>query len=395
MNPKKFPNHLFTKLTFLIVLIISTSPLHAQNAAVSTSKYSVREDTDQDGVKNRKDKCPETPKGVAVDYKGCPLDTDKDGVVDYLDKCPTVPGTKAMNGCQDKDKDGVADNEDLCPDIPGLARFKGCPDSDGDGIDDAHDKCPNIKGLDMFQGCPDTDGDGVEDTKDKCPGTQPGIKVDDKGCPSDADGDGVIDSEDKCPDTQKGIKVDEKGCPSDADGDGVIDSEDKCPNTKAGIKVDEKGCPADTDGDGVIDSEDRCPTVKGDPNNNGCPEVKKDVAKRLDFAARGINFETGNATLKPSSYPMLDEVVAILKEYVDYDLKMGGHTDDVGTAESNQILSQNRVNAVKTYLVSKGVSDSRIAATGFGESMPIADNKTAKGKGQNRRVELQLVLRPQ
>jgi Outer membrane protein and related peptidoglycan-associated (lipo)proteins len=392
MNASKITKHLIACLLYLLVPLISLSPLYAQK---SVAKYTVREDEDQDGVKTRKDKCPGTPAGVAVDAVGCPLDTDKDGVPDYLDKCPTVPGSKAMNGCQDRDKDGVADNEDLCPDVPGLARFKGCPDSDGDGIEDSKDKCPNVKGLDIFQGCPDTDGDGVEDSKDKCPNTKQGIKVDDKGCPADEDGDGVIDSEDKCPGTKAGIKVDEKGCPADADGDGVIDSEDKCPGTKPGIKVDEKGCPADTDGDGVIDSEDKCPTVKGDPDNNGCPVVKKDVAKRLEFAARGINFETGNATLKPTSYPMLDEVVSILKEYVDYDLKMGGHTDDVGNDASNLTLSQNRVNSVKTYLVSKGVSESRITATGYGETMPIADNKTARGKEQNRRVELQLVLRPQ
>lgn len=366
MNPEKITKHLFTKFIFSIFLVISLSPLYGQkNPTVSTSKYSVREDADGDGVKNRKDKCPETPKGVSVDAKGCPLDTDKDGIVDYLDKCPSVPGSVGMNGCQDKDKDGVADNDDVCPDVPGVARFKGCPDSDGDGIEDSKDKCPNSKGLDMFQGCPDTDGDGVEDTKDKCP------------------------------DTQKGIKVDENGCSADSDKDGVIDSEDKCPDTKAGIKVDDKGCPADTDGDGVIDSEDKCPAVIGDANNNGCPEVKKDVTKRLNFAARGINFETGNATLKPASYPMLDEVVSILNEYVDYDLKMGGHTDDVGNDASNLTLSQNRVDAVKTYLVSKGVSESRIVATGYGETMPVADNKTAKGKEQNRRVELALVLRSQ
>ncbi len=302
---------------------------------------------------------------MVVDAKGCPLDTDKDGVVDYLDKCPDVPGSADMNGCQDKDKDGVADNDDVCPDIPGSARFKGCPDSDDDGIEDSKDKCPNVKGPDMFQGCPDTDGDGVEDTKDKCA------------------------------DTPKGVKVDENGCSADNDKDGVIDSEDKCPDTKAGIKVDEKGCPADTDGDGVIDSDDKCPTVMGDANNNGCPAVKKDVAKRLQFAARGINFETGLATIKPASYPMLDEVVSILNEYVDYDLKMGGHTDNVGNDASNLSLSQSRVDAVKTYLVSKGVSESRILATGYGETMPVADNKTAKGKEQNRRVELSLVLRSQ
>ncbi len=367
MNPQTITKRYFFKLIILTALLLPLSYVHAQSdvAVAPTSKFTVREDNDGDGVKNRKDNCPETPKGVAVDAKGCPLDTDKDGVVDYLDKCPLVPGSADMNGCQDKDKDGVADNDDRCPDVPGLARFKGCPDSDGDGIEDAKDKCPNEKGTDVFQGCPDTDGDGVEDTKDKCPATP------------------------------QGVKVDANGCSADSDKDGVIDSDDKCPDTRAGVKVDDKGCPLDTDGDGVIDTDDKCPAVMGDANNNGCPVVKPDVAKRLQFAARGINFETGNATIKPASYPMLDEIVSIINEYADYDLKMGGHTDNVGNDANNLKLSQSRVDAVKTYLVSKGVSESRITATGYGATMPIADNKTAKGKEQNRRVELQLVLRSQ
>lgn len=320
-------------------------------------------DADGDGVKDRKDECPATPKGVKVDAKGCPLDTDRDGVVDYLDKCPETPGDAGMNGCQDKDKDGVSDNEDHCPDVPGIGRFKGCPDSDNDGVEDSKDKCPNQKGLDRFSGCPDTDGDGVEDSKDKCN------------------------------DTPKGIKVDGSGCSADSDRDGVIDAEDKCPDTKMGIKVDAKGCAADTDGDGTIDSEDKCPSVSGDPANKGCPVMKADVKKRLQFAARGINFETGKTTLTTASYPMLDEVVSILKEYVDYNLKMGGHTDAIGNNASNLTLSQGRIDVVKAYLISKGVTDTRIVATGFGEIRPVSSNASAVGRAKNRRVELELFLK--
>lgn len=352
-------NHITMSIKFknLFLAVCLISAFSTSNAQVS------RNDTDGDGIKDRKDECPDTPAGVIVDSKGCPVDTDRDGVVDYLDKCPSTPGDAGMNGCQDKDKDGVSDNEDTCPDVPGIARFIGCPDSDGDGVEDSKDKCPNQKGLDMFQGCPDTDGDGVEDTKDKCQ------------------------------DTPKGIKVDANGCSADADKDGVIDSDDKCPNTKSGIKVDAKGCPADTDGDGVIDSEDKCPSVSGDATNKGCPIVKVDVKKRLQFAARGINFETGKAILTTSSYPMLDEVVSILNEYDDYNLIIGGHTDAVGNDESNFKLSQERVNSVKAYLISKGVTESRIVATGFGETKPISSNTTTIGKAKNRRVELELFLK--
>jgi outer membrane protein OmpA-like peptidoglycan-associated protein len=354
-------NKKLIQLLTVMFLVTVTSTLYAQNNPPTPSKFDMKKDGDGDGVKNKRDKCPSTPPGVFVDGTGCPLDTDKDGVADYLDKCPSIPGSAAMNGCQDKDKDGVSDIDDSCPNVPGLARFKGCPDSDGDGVEDSKDKCPNAKGLDIFQGCPDTDGDGVEDANDKCP------------------------------DTQKGIKVDATGCSADTDRDGVIDADDKCPDTQTGIKVDEKGCPADTDGDGVLDADDKCPGVIGDASNNGCPVVKKEAPKRLKFATRRINFETGNALVKVSSYPMLDEVANILNEYPDYNLRIGGHTDAVEKTAAT--LSQSRVDAVKSYLLSKGVAESRIVSTGYGKTRPLISNANAAGRGQNRRVELELYLR--
>ena len=334
-------------------------------ADAGTNMNAFSNDADGDGVKDKRDDCPDTPEGVAVDENGCPVDADNDKIADYLDKCAMVPGLAKLNGCPDQDKDDIADKDDACPEVPGLARFQGCPDSDsdGDGIQDAMDKCPNMKGLDMFKGCPDTDNDGVDDANDKCPGTEAGIKVDALGCSADADRDGIIDSDDKCPDTPKGIKV------------------------------DMKGCPADTDGDGVIDTNDKCPTTKGEGSTNGCPVIKEDVKKRLNFAARGIQFESGKATLKTTSNSMLDEVVSILKEYTDYNLIISGHTDNVGGDDMNMILSQERVDAVKAYLLGKGVTPTRLTATGFGETKPISTNDTGVGRSQNRRVELELVIR--
>jgi OmpA-OmpF porin, OOP family len=145
-----------------------------------------KKDSDGDGVPDRLDKCPDTPKGVPVDADGCPLDTDKDGVLDYQDECPTVPGLKEFKGCPDTDKDGIQDKEDDCPDVFGLAAFKGCPDTDGDGVPDKDDRCPN---------------------------TPKGYKVDRFGCPVDTDRDGIPDSEDDCPD--KAGVAELKGCPFD------------------------------------------------------------------------------------------------------------------------------------------------------------------------------------
>ncbi len=118
-------------------------------------------DSDGDGVKDRRDKCPDTPRGAVVDAMGCPLDGDKDGVPDGLDKCPDTPKGAQVDAT-------------------------GCPK--------------------------DSDGDGVPDGLDKCPDTPKGAQVDAAGCPKDSDGDGVPDGTDKCPDTPKGKKVDEKGC---------------------------------------------------------------------------------------------------------------------------------------------------------------------------------------
>jgi OmpA-OmpF porin, OOP family len=149
-------------------------------------------DTDGDGVPDRRDTCPDTPRGAKVDANGCPLDSDGDKVFDGLDQCE---GT--TKGC--------------------TVDAKGCPG--------------------------DADGDGVCDGMDTCPDTPKGATVDAKGCPSDADGDGVFDGLDKCANTPKGATIDATGCPKDSDGDGVFDGLDKCPDTSPGLKVDATGCP--------------------------------------------------------------------------------------------------------------------------------------------------------
>ncbi len=120
-------------------------------------------DMDGDGVPDRLDKCPGTPAGVKVDANGCPLDTDGDGIPDYLDKCPDVKGIAAFNGCPEKttdadsDGDGVPDRLDKCPNTPNGVKVdeKGCPlDRDGDGVPDYKDKCPDVKGIPENDGCP-------------------------------------------------------------------------------------------------------------------------------------------------------------------------------------------------------------------------------------------------
>jgi outer membrane protein OmpA-like peptidoglycan-associated protein len=260
-------------------------------------------------------------------------------------------------GGKDTDGDGIFDKDDACPEEPGLKEFQGCPDTDGDGIADKDDACPNEAGTKELNGCPDTDGDGIIDSEDACP-TEPGTKI-------------------------------MKGCP-DADGDGVADKDDECP-TVAGPK-ENKGCPwPDTDGDGVADKDDACPTVPGTVANNGCPEVSDDDIKKLNEYAKTILFNSGKSSFQKQTFPVLQAITAILKEYPSANFSIEGHTDSDGAEAMNQKLSEDRAAAVKNYLVENGIDASRLTSKGFGESMPIDTNKTAKGKANNRRVEVKLV----
>ncbi len=257
-------------------------------------------------------------------------DTDGDGIYDKDDACPEVAGLKQFNGCPDTDGDGIEDSKDSCPDVAGPAEFNGCPDTDGDGIVDKDDACPEVKGLKEFAGCPDTDGDGTQDKNDKC--------------------------------------IDVKGPKENA------------------------GCPwPDRDGDKVLDKDDKCPDVAGTVANNGCPEVTEEAIKKLNDYAKTILFDTGKASFKQQTYPVLQAITAILKEYPNSNFSIEGHTDSDGTDAANQKLSEDRAAAVKNYIIENGIASSRLASAGFGESKPIDSNKTKAGKANNRRVEVKLV----
>lgn len=275
-----------------------STPNFAGTAALTWRFGNIVKDADEDGVKDNKDQCANTPKGAVVDTLGCPVDSDKDGVFDGFDKCDKTPEGAKVNslGCpMDGDKDGVFDGIDQCPDSkPGVnIGVNGCEvDFDKDGVGDSNDKCPNTKpGVKVDSvGCAiDSDKDGVTDDVDQCADTPAGFPVDSVGCPIDSDKDGVVDPLDKCLNTPAGLAVDSLGCPIDSDKDGVADAFDKCPNTKPGAEVNAEGCEGDFDSDGIADAVDQCPnTKKGTPvDSTGCPaDTDKDgVFDYLDKCA--------------------------------------------------------------------------------------------------------------
>ncbi len=305
---------------------------------------------------------------------------------------------------RDKDKDGVSDKYELRRDTLAGTEFdtEGCSkDSDGDGVPDCIDKCPDTpmeaRGLVDSDGCPlDSDGDGVPDYLDQCPLTPKEAYgfVDSVGCVMDSDNDNVPDYLDKCPDTPAEAlgTVDSTGCPRDTDGDGVPNYLDKCPDTpkEAWGTVDATGCPMDSDGDGVPDYLDKCPDVPGEKSNNGCPKVKAEVKKIFKKALTGIQFETGMAVIKNSSNSILNEIAKVMKENPSYKLNISGHTDSTGNPEKNLKLSKDRAMAVEKYLQSCGVEASRIHSEGYGDTKPVASNKTTQGRAKNRRVEFEV-----
>ncbi len=259
-------------------------------------------------------------------------------------------------GGKDTDGDGIYDREDACPEVFGLKQYKGCPDTDGDGIVDASDACPEVAGTVAMNGCPDTDGDGIADKDDSCPEVA-------------------------------GLKA-LKGCP-DTDGDGIADAADKCPNLKG--PKENAGCPwADTDGDSVLDKDDKCPTVKGTVANNGCPEVSEEAVNKLNEYAKTILFNSGKSSFQKQTLPVLVSITSILKEYPTAKFSLEGHTDNTGKPSENLVLSKERAAAVKNYLIANGIAADRLTSEGFGDTRPIDSNKTAKGKTNNRRVEVKL-----
>ncbi len=184
---------------------------------------------------------------------------------------------------------------------------------------------------------------------------------------------------------------DDDGCPDyDNDKDGIGDAADQCPNEPEDKDnfEDEDGCPdPDNDNDGILDVDDDCPN---DPTNkcgvqiNPCEIV----------ITEKIFFEYDRDVIKPESYGIIDAVTSVLlsRDWIE-EVQVEGHTDSDGPDDYNLDLSQRRAEAVMRYMTDKGVPPGRLTAKGYGETKPIATNKTKGGRAKNRRVQF-IITKP-
>jgi len=124
------------------------------------------------------------------------------------------------------------------------------------------------------------------------------------------------------------------------------------------------------------------------------PAPKEETGLLKDLDAKGmidiygINFDIGKSTVKPESFPVIDQVVSYLKDHPNVRIEIEGHTDNTGNADANMVLSGKRAESIKAEIVKKGIDPGRLETMGFGATKPIADNKTAAGRTQNRRVTI-------
>jgi outer membrane protein OmpA-like peptidoglycan-associated protein len=332
---------------------------------------------------------------------------------------------KSKQGTDDPGDDINLTNFGLSVGLSYMLGSKAIPDSDGDGVLENRDRCPDTPAGAQVDGtgCPsDSDGDGVPDGVDRCANTAPGASVNATGCTQDSDGDNIADGLDRCPDTEAGVLVDPSGCPKDSDGDSIPDGLDRCSETPRGATVDALGCPGDEDGDGVLDGLDRCPRTPAGAaiNATGCPTAaapqraappraaprpsrapadatpapqpgERAPAARAQLVAGvipGVGFAARTARLRPESFVALDSIAEILKADTTLRVEIGAHTEYSGTPSQDQHLTNLQADAVRTYLVTKGVNFQQVQARGYGGTYPLTPDNTPRGRLANRRVEI-------
>ncbi|HUH01199.1 MAG TPA: OmpA family protein [Kofleriaceae bacterium] len=439
-------------------------------------------DSDNDGIRNDKDRCPLEPEDFDgfQDGDGCPdPDNDGDRRLDAEDKCPNEPedidGFEDDDGCPDPDNDGdgIPDGEDRCPNDAEDGKEPnpkdGCPltaiDSDDDGVKDAFDHCPmdpeDRDGFEDWDGCPDPDNDqdGVLDEVDQCPlcigtGTEDGCPVlgsgvDPRIARIDGDklqlgapvtfgrreslsepGGKLIDAAaavmKAAPEvTQWAVVVAVKKTGSERAGQAKADKRAQAIKDRlVGAGVDEGTfsvlAAVSTDDQISIVARERqeieasgefvCPAhllvtpreapatptpvdtgAGATPAEGGSaaaadPTTVPDSFGLLTGAVE-IEFKAGTTTLIKGS-EILDELAELLEQSSFVVVEIGAHTDSKPGEKKARELTEKQAAVLVQYLTDKGVDPSQVKGVGYGMDEPRAPNKTSRGRGENRRVEL-------
>lgn len=290
--------------------------------------------------------------GLTVVGESGSADPDGDGLTNNEEK---QLGTDKKN--PDTDGDGLTDGDEV-------KKYNTDPlkaDSDGDGLSDGaevniHRTNPNVA---------DTDGDGLSDGDEVSKYKTDPLKA-------DTDGDGLSDG-----DEVNVHKTDPRK--ADTDGDGLSDGDEVVKHKTDPLK-------ADTDGGTVSDGvEVARGTSPLNPSDDVKEEIKVEVGKAIVLS--GIVFETGKSVISPESETILEKAYNTLFQNPEVEVEIHGYTDNTGSRSTNMRLSQARADAVKEWLVGRGISGSRIATKGFGPDNPVAPNTTTDGRQQNRRIE--------
>ncbi len=258
----------------------------------------------------------------------------------------------------DSDSDGLTDGDEVIKFKTNPSRF----DSDGDNLSDGDE----LQKLNSDPTRVDTDGDGLTDGDEIVRLKTDPLKV-------DTDGDGLSDW-----DEVKSYRTDPAN--PDSDGDGIIDGEEVSKYRTNPLKVD-------SDAGGLIDGAE---IIRGTNPLNPLDDVVKEtivLERGKTVILQGINFASGSATLTRDSQDMLESAFAALVTNPSIRVEIAGYTDNVGSRAANERLSQRRAEAVKTWMVARGISASRLTVRGYGMRNPIDTNLTPDGRARNRRIE--------
>ncbi len=292
--------------------------------------------------------------GITLYGESPNADPDADGLTNAEEK---QLGTNSK--VADSDGDGLKDGEEVL-------KYKTAPlkaDSDGDGLKDGEEVLTDKTDPNKA----DTDGDGLNDGEEISKYRTDPLKA-------DTDGDGLKDGEEV-------MKYKTDPLKADTDGDGLKDGEEV-------MKYKTDPLKPDTDGGTVLDGAE---IVRGsnplDPTDDVPKKEELKVEAGKAIILEGVQFETGKAAITPSSEAVLEIVLNTLAQNPDIAVEIRGYTDNVGKKASNLKLSQGRADAVREWLVAKGIAPERITAKGYGQDNPISPNTTKEGKAKNRRIE--------